>query len=132
MPSAVLDAHALLVYLERENGFLKVLDRFTKALSDKLSPAMTVVNVGEVLYVVRREHGEEVAQNIDSVIQSLPIDIVSVDLDMARDAARFKAGGGLSYADCFSAALALREGVPLLTGDSEFRAVEGEVEVEWL
>ena len=130
--SSILDAHALLVYFEREKGFLKVLQRFADALEGGLQPAMTTVNVGEVLYIVRRERSEEVADEIDSVIRSLPINIVDVDMDLTRSAARFKAEGGMSYADCFAAALASREGVRILTGDPEFKILEGRVEIDWL
>ena len=62
----------------------------------------------------------------------MPIEVVSLDMNLTRDAARFKAAGGRSDVDCFSAALALREDVPLLTGDRQFEMVEGEVEIEWL
>lgn len=130
--SAVLDAHALITYLEREEGFLTVLERFTQSLSGGSDTAMTVVNAGEVLYVVRRGYGDEVAEEIEKVIRTLPITLVDVDLELARLAARFKAEGGISYADCFAAALAVKEGVPVVTGDPEFRAVEGQVDVEWL
>lgn len=130
--SAVLDTHALLTYFEREKGFLKVLDRFTDALSGDLELAMTVVNAGEILYIVRRAHGDEVADRIDSVILSLPIRLVDVDMELTRLAAEFKASGGISYADCFAAALAKREGVPVLTGDPEFEGLSKEIEIDWL
>ena len=131
MPNAVLDAHALMVYLEREEGYEKVLGYLTEAL-DHDSLSMTTVNVGEVLYIVRREHGEETMAEIEGVIESLPIKIVDVDMSLTRLAARLKAEGGISYADCFAAALAVREGVRLITGDREFKVLEGEVEVEWI
>ena len=127
-----LDAHALLVYLEREEGFDKVKGHFARALDDGTSLSMTTVNLGEVLYIVRREQGETKADEIEGVIRSLPIALVAADLDLAREAARFKADGGLSYADCFAAALASLRQTSLLTGDPEFKKVEGEVQIEWL
>ena len=65
-------------------------------------------------------------------MDTLPIEIVDVDLDLTREAARFKAAGGLSYADCFAAALASQRGTSLLTGYREFEAVAGQIRVEWL
>ncbi|MBA4388535.1 MAG: hypothetical protein C0404_11175 [Verrucomicrobia bacterium] len=37
-----------------------------------------------------------------------------------------------SLADAFSAALAKKHRADLVTGDSEFKTVEGEVKVSWL
>ena len=59
-------------------------------------------------------------------------EIVDVDLELGARAGWFKLRGGMSYADCFAAALAHRDGVPLLTGDPEFRRVEDVVEIAWL
>lgn len=53
-------------------------------------------------------------------------------MDLTREAARFKAAGGLSFADCFGVALAHRRGSAILTGDPEFRSVAHQVEVDWL
>ena len=53
----------------------------------------------------------------------------AADPDMVIAAARIKAGGGISYADCFAVATAQRYGEPLLTGDPEIVALVGEIEV---
>ena len=38
----------------------------------------------------------------------------------------------LSYADCFAAALAKVKKSALVTGDKEFKSLEGEIKVTWL
>ena len=38
----------------------------------------------------------------------------------------------MSYADCFAAALAKLRSAELITGDPEFKAVEGEIKIGWL
>jgi predicted nucleic acid-binding protein len=38
----------------------------------------------------------------------------------------------MSYADCFAAALAKERKSDLVTGDKEFKQVEGEVSIRWL
>jgi predicted nucleic acid-binding protein len=38
----------------------------------------------------------------------------------------------MSYADCFAAALAKLKKAELVTGDKEFRQVDGDVKVLWL
>jgi predicted nucleic acid-binding protein len=44
----------------------------------------------------------------------------------------FKARGNISYADCFAAALAKGLGAEVLTGDKEFKVLEGEIGITWL
>ena len=93
---------------------------------------MTSVNYGEVYYIVLRECGQQKAEEIERVIQTLPIDIVDVDIAMAKEAARFKAKYKISYADCFAAALAKTRKAELLTGDNEFKGLEHEFKVCWI
>lgn len=59
---------------------------------------MTSVNYGEVYYTVLRECGQQKAEEIESVIRTLPIEIVDVDVAVAKEAARFKANYKISYA----------------------------------
>jgi predicted nucleic acid-binding protein len=128
----VLDTHGLLVFLEREPGFEKVKSLFVAALEEDNNLLMTSVNFGEVYYIVLREFGEKKVNEVEKIIQTLPIEIVDVDMQLAREAARFKAMKKISYADCFTAALAkLREG-EVVTGDKEFKALEGEVKISWV
>jgi len=128
----VLDTHGLLVFLEREPGFEKVKSLFVAALEEDNNLLMTSVNFGEVYYIVLREFGEKKVNEVEKIIQTLPIEIVDVDMQLAREAARFKAIIKISYADCFAAALAkLREG-EVVTGDKEFKALEGEVKISWI
>jgi len=128
----ILDAHALLVFLEREHGFEKVKSLFVAALEEDNDLLMTSVNFGEVYYIVLREFGEKKVGEVEKIIQTLPIDIVDVDLQLAREAARLKATIRISYADCFAAALAKLHKGEVVTGDKEFRALEDEVEISWL
>jgi len=51
------------------------------------------------------------------------------DEQLVLAAARFKAGGGISYAEAFAAATAQRHRAPLLTGDPELLALRGQIEV---
>jgi ribonuclease VapC len=128
----VLDSWALLCYLEREPGFEKIIDLFTKAVDSSQPLLMCVVNWGEVYYQVARRWGEPRAREIERVIQTLPIKVVEADQDLTREAAGFKAVHKMSYADCFAAALARMRKADLVTGDREFRAVEKEIKILWL
>jgi predicted nucleic acid-binding protein len=43
-----------------------------------------------------------------------------------------KARGSIAYGDCFAAALAKMKKAEVVTGDKEFKQVEGEVRILWL
>jgi len=128
----VLDTHGLLVFLEREPGFEKVKSLFVAALEEDNNLLMTSVNFGEVYCIILREFGEKKVNEVEKIIQTLPIEIVDVDLQLAREAARFKAIKKISYADCFAAALAKLCQGEVVTGDKEFKALEGEVKISWV
>ena len=49
-----------------------------------------------------------------------------------RIAGDLKARHRISYADCFAAALAKDRKADLVTGDKEFKKIEGDVSVHWL
>ncbi|MFW6162270.1 MAG: type II toxin-antitoxin system VapC family toxin [Planctomycetota bacterium] len=132
MKATILDAFALLAYVRGEPAADGV-SALLAAASDSRTPLlMTVVNLGEVYYTVRRRHGASVQDEVERRVRQLPIRIVDADEPMAKVAARFKATRPMSYADCFAAALAKQRKGRVVTGDPEFRAVEDEIEILWL
>jgi len=67
-----------------------------------------------------------------AIFLSLPIRSCSVDFNLIKEAAKIKSRHPLSYADAFAVATALREDADIITGDPEFKGVEGLVSIEWL
>ena len=128
----VLDSWALLCYLEREAGFEKIIQVFEEAVKNSQPLFMTVINWGEVYYQVVRRYGDDRAVEIEKVIDTFPLDLVPIDRDLTRAAARFKAAKKMAYPDCFAAALAKNQKADLYTGDPEFQAVENEIRIVWL
>ena len=128
----VLDSWALLCYLEQEPGFEKMIDLFAKAVESSKPLLMGVVNWGEVYYQVARRFGEQKAQEVERLIQTLPIILVEDNKELTREAARIKATKKMAYADCFAVALARLKKAELYTGDPEFKAVEKDLKVVWL
>lgn len=121
----VLDSWALLAYLKDEASASRIetawLEEGVKICS---------VNLGEVLYIRMRGDGEASAvADIERVRRRL--DVVDPDWPLVSAAAKVKSDGGLSYADAFCVATALRVGAPLWTGDPEIieRANEHACEV---
>ena len=128
----VIDSHALMTFLEREPGFEKVESFFVTAAEKDTNLLMSSVNYGEVYCIVLRECGRQKLEEVVRVIESLPIDIVTVDKELAQEAGNFKAHKKMSYADCFAAALAKINKAELITGDKEFKEVENVITVSWI
>ena len=128
----VLDSYSLIAYLEGEAGKDKMIEIFRAARDSGRLILLSVVNWGEVLYITLREAGRERADHVVHLISTLPIQVIPADLDLTKLAAEFKAVKKMSYADCFAAALAKMRKAELVTGDREFKEIEGEVKISWL
>jgi ribonuclease VapC len=128
----VLDSFSLIAYLEGEEGAEKMVEIFRAARESGRDLLLSVVNWGEVYYIILREAGREQVEQAAHIISTLPIQVVPADLELTRTAAEFKASKKMSYADCFAAALAKTRKAELVTGDGDFKTVEGEVKVLWL
>jgi predicted nucleic acid-binding protein len=109
-----------------------MIDLFEKAVESSKPLLMCIVNWGEVYYQVLRRFGDQKAQEIEQLIQTLPIILVEVNKELTREAARIKATKKMAYADCFAVALARLKKAELYTGDPEFKAVGKDIKVVWL
>lgn len=128
----VLDSWALLAYFEKEPGCDRVTELFKEAAEEEKDLLISVVNWGEVLYVIERKHGKEKREAIDHLMNQMHLEVVDADQTLTREAAHLKASGKLSYADCFAAALARTHKATLVTGDRDFKQVESEIKILWL
>ena len=128
----VLDSWAVMAYLEDESSAQKVADLIGDAHEHGIPLLMSVANAGEVWYILAREVSEAEADKALHDLRQLGIEFQDVDLKLARLAGGFKAKHRMSYADCFAAALAKEHKAELVTGDKEFKQVEGEVKIYWM
>ena len=128
----VLDSYSLIAYLEGETGSDDMVEIFKLARDSGRGLYLSVVNWGEVYYITLREAGRLRADEVAHVIATLPVQVVPADLELTKRAAEFKASKKMSYADCFAAALAKLRRAELVTGDKEFKQVEGDVKICWL
>ena len=128
----VLDSWSVLAYLEDEPSGQQVADLIADAHESGTPLMMTVVNAGEIWYITARETSEDEADLALGELAHLGIELVDVGWSLAREAARFKAKGKMSFADCFAAALAKENRADLVTGDPEFKQVESQVKLLWL
>ncbi|SRR6266404_3329778 len=127
----VLDAWAVMAYLEDEPSAEKIADIIADAHENNTPLLMSVVNLGEVWYIVAREASEADADRCEKELRQLGIVFVDVDWSLTQQAARFKSKHRMSFADCFAAALAKQKKAHLLTGDQEFKQVQGEISIVW-
>ena len=132
MAAKILDASAVMVFLQDEPGADDVRNLLLKAEEGGVKLAMSVVNLGEVWYAIARVKSPETADSYIQQIRGMAIEIVDVDWPLARQAATYKAGGKISYADCFAAALAKARRGEVLTSDKEFKVLEGEIKISWM
>ncbi|MBN1384392.1 MAG: type II toxin-antitoxin system VapC family toxin [Elusimicrobia bacterium] len=128
----VIDAHALLSYLNKESGWEKVENILTDTAAKDKKLLMSVINWGEVYYIILREKGTEETEDIMRIIDTFPIEVIDIDRLIAKQAAIYKSRKRMSYADCFSAALAKLKKAELITGDKEFKSVEDEIKILWI
>ena len=132
MAAKVLDLYALMAFFEDEPGADIVRGLILKAEETGTKLLMSVVNLGEVWYSIARTTSPESADQYISEIKGMAIEIADVDWSLTRQAALFKVNGNISYGDCFAAALAKSHKAELVTGDKEFKALEGEIKIAWI
>ena len=85
---------------------------------------MSLINLGEVAYIVERMAGENLVRDIVQHLRhQLALDLPSES--RVLEAARIKASYPMAYADAFAVATALARDATLLTGDPEIRDAGG-------
>ena len=128
----LLDTYAILAWLQDEPSAPKVAAILESARQEKSELVICLVNLGELNYILRKSlTAIEVMALLDQILD-LPIRVIPVTEQLTWQAAEIKACNPLSYADCFAVAAARQEGASVVTGDPEFKRVEGGVEIEWI
>ena len=126
----VFDSFALLAYLNLEEGSGMVKDFL---LDENTLVMINEFNLGEVYYILARGRGPDQAEYfLNTILPSLPLHRAGNTFRDVIEAAKIKGQYALSYADCFAVATAIKEKATVVTGDPEFRKVEGLVSIDWL
>ena len=131
-PPLVLDSWPVLAVLANQQGAAKAERVIGSALREKRRAVISVVNAGEIWYAIVRRKSRDDAERALERLTTIRVELVPADWAIARQAAEYKARGGISYADCFAAATARQLGGQVLTGDREFEVVEDEVGIIWI
>ena len=128
----MLDSFAVLSFFQAEEGSEKVQGILELAMANRVMACLSAINLGEIYCITTRKLGRDVAEELLDDIGRLPIRIEDVSLERILDASRIKAEYPLAYADAFAVSLGKELGMPIVTGDPEFKAVESLVEIVWL
>lgn len=128
----ILDSHALMIFLEKGPGHEIVEQIFLDAIEKDDIILITSINYSEIYYLILNACGQEKVNEIEKIIQSLPIEIYSVDLNLSREAAKIRFNKGLSFINSFTAALAKVKRAEIITGDKEFKLIESDVKINWI
>ena len=128
----VLDANALLDFVEDGPGSDRVEQLMNNALRAGSPLLISVVNWGEVLYISWQRRGEETARGTMAGLSRLPIQTIPVEIEQVSKAAEIKAVHKIPYVDCIAAALAEVNQAILVTSDRDFEKLGRRIQVLWL
>ena len=119
----VIDTSALIAILQDEPE----RKAFNKAIEAAARCAMSVVSFVEASMIMEARFGADGVRDLDLFIAKAQINLVAVDEDQALTARQaFRLYGkrrhtaSLNFGDCFSYALAITHGEPLLFKGSDF------------
>ena len=118
----VLDTSAVLAVFFQEPGYETVTGLLLDESNDVFLAFITLM---ECHYRILRDTSADQANAAVSLIEAWPVVIVESTPAWRRRAAEVKAGGGLSLADAWIAALALMRNAELVHKDPEFDRVAG-------
>lgn len=128
MKEYVLDANAVIRFLEDTPGVATVDRLIGEARRGRAHISMSSINLGEAYYVLGAQHGEEIARSSVAKAKQA-ITMVPADDETALAAAAIKLRYKLGYADSFAAELALRIGATLVTADPDFARLGKQLKV---
>ena len=134
MAAKVLDSWALMAFYQGEPAADAVEEILFQGSQGRHHLYLSVINWAEIYTAFVRGESASTAEARAREMSTLSIQIVGVseDLKLARQAAIYKARGGISYGDAYAAALAKEKKADLVTGNLEFKRLEEEIKIHWL
>ena len=120
MTASVLDSWAIIGWLQGEEpARAKVRDLLEQASRGVAKVSISLINVGEVFYLIAKRHGAAPAERFLADLAMMPIQALLPDRKLILGAARLKSRYPISYADAFAAQTARDQNAILVTGDPE-------------
>lgn len=128
----VLDAYALLSYLDDGPGAERLRELMDQGRSHEVVLATSMINLGEALSVVERVRGLHNAQTALARLSDLPVRRYDASEDLTLLAAHYNSLRPVPYSDCFAIALARKLNGTLVTGNTAMQPAADLVKIEWL
>jgi predicted nucleic acid-binding protein len=128
----VLDANAVVSFIEAGPGSVRVQRLFEDALRQRCVVQISVLNWGEVFYLVWQRRGEETARQTMANLSRLPLNRVPLDLSLCLKAGEIKAIYKVPYVDSVAAALAKSQQATLVTADRDFENLGRHFPILWI
>lgn len=132
MSKLLFDSFALLRFFQKESGGEQVRELIKLSLEAETPRLINAINLGELIYIVQRRFGEQKKLEMLAHIHRMGFTVLPCPNDLIFRAAELKARYPIAYADAFALASAIEQTATLITGDPEFRRVEGLVEIIWI
>ena len=135
MTASVLDSWAIIGWLQGEEpARTKVRELLEQASRGAAKVSISLINVGEVFYLIAKRHGAAPAERFLADLAMMPIQSLLPDRKLILGAARLKSRYPVSYADAFAAETAREQNAILVTGDPELWQLSKRepVELLWL
>ena len=123
MTDYVLDTSALITLLKDEDGADEVEAVLAASNAGRSSTYLPFMSLMEVEYMVLRQNGQRVAEEVLRLIHSWPVARMESAPEWGSRAAWVKSRASLSLADAWNAALALMLDAELVHKDPEFDRV---------
>jgi predicted nucleic acid-binding protein len=119
MPNYLLDACALIAFLNGEEGAHTVKELLLQARRGEITVSVHAANLMEVYYDRIRAVGSKLADDIISdIYNTFPVTVTeTLNPAVIREAAHFKATGKMSFADAILVATARCIGAAIVTCD---------------
>ena len=128
MRRMILDAYAILAWMQKETGCQAVRGLFAEAEQGRAELYLSYVNAGEVYYRLYKTAGPETADNFREALLrgKFPLNLVAAGNSRVWRASLLKGRHRISYADAFAIELAIDKSGQLVTGDPEILALANE------
>jgi predicted nucleic acid-binding protein len=133
MVTYILDASAILRYLDGEAGSARVAEVIKGHLSGRWNVVVSAIHWGEVADVTCKIHGQAAVDLVLSRLFSFALELAPVTPDQAVRAALIKVDRKILYADAFGVELAAQSpDHTLITADFDLKAAAHDVKIEFL
>ena len=133
MVTFVLDASAILRFIDNEIGVERVSEVFQAAVAGQAQVVLSAIHYGEVIGVSQKRGGPLLVESTAAQLAELKIQTVPVDQTRAAKSAIIHVSRKIPYADSFAAELASDSPDHILiTADFDFKPAENDIAIEFL